>query len=153
MSEQIRRLLASRKFENLPVPAGFDKNVGSTTQRVPVTGNQPYDMSDLEAEVLGRKPKSAPQITKRGISEPLVEKAGFDLVARFQKAAKELEGKKKGADPLAPLAEHVAIVARNARDGGDGTPTVMADTAAALLAVDTKTRDMILRRAGNPTGV
>ena len=150
MSEQIRRLLASRKFENLPVPAGFDKNVGSTTQRVPVTGNQPYDMSDLEAEVLGRKPKSAPQITKRGISEPLVEKAGFDLVARFQKAAKELEGKKKGADPLAPLAEHVAIVARNARDGGDGTPTVMADTAAALLAVDTKTRDMILRRAGNP---
>jgi hypothetical protein len=149
MSEQIRRLLASRKFENLQVPAGFDKNVGNRTQRIPVTGNQPYDMSDLEAEVLGRKPK-AKFVPQRGVSEPLVEQAGFDLVASFQKAAEQLGTKKKGTDPLAPLAEHVAIVARNARDGGDGTPTVLADTAAALLAVDAPTRDMILRRAGNP---
>lgn len=121
----IRKLKTSSKFQTLRVPEGFDQNVR-------VTGPDG-------------------KVVEPGTSPDVVEDAGFDLIARFTKAEKSLADKKQAkGDPLAPLAEHVATVAREMRGGDGGSPTVSADVAAALLAVDTTTRDMILRRAGNP---
>ena len=151
MSEaNIRALLRSRKFETLPAPAAFDAGVGRETSRVVSPDTRPDGMSDLEAEVLGRK-APPPQYQKRqGANEGAVEAAGQDMIVRFRKAAEAVKSGKAKGDPLSPLAEHVRLVARNAADSTDGTPTVMADVAAALMSVDDSTRDMILRRAGNP---
>lgn len=117
----IRKLKTSNKFQTLRVPEGFDRNVR---------------VAGPDGEVV-----------EPGVSPDLVERSGFDLIARFKKAEESLAD---SPDSLTPLAEHVATVAREMRGGDGGSPAVSADVAAALLAVDTKTRDMILRRAGNP---
>lgn len=143
----IRQLQASRKFDTLRVPKGYDQNVGVDKKFVSEGDPVPPDMSSLEAEVLGRAPKGK-VVEQVGIREPeIVEKAGFDLIARFKKAEDSLGEDKTSLDPLA---EHVSTVAREMRGGDGGSPAVSADVAAALLAIKPQTRDMILRRAGNP---
>lgn len=143
----IRQLQASRKFDTLRVPKGYDQNVGVDKKFVSEGDPLPSDMSSLEAEVLGRAPKGK-VVEQVGIREPeIVEKAGFDLIARFKKAEDSLGEDRTSLDPLA---EHVSTVAREMRGGDGGSPAVSADVAAALLAIKPQTRDMILRRAGNP---
>jgi len=162
----LKKLAEARGLEGTGIPAGFDKNVGTSVRFAP--GEQPpAGMSQLEAEILGRK-TPAKMTTTRGANvedisdhaEVLRERfrraqveAGklMDKVSKSKKSGEKLDiNDEKFAKPFNDLIDHVRTVASNAGKNDGGDPTVLADVASALVSLDPQTRSMVLRRAGNP---
>jgi len=162
----LKKLAEARGLEGTGIPAGFDQNIGTSVRFAP--GEQlPAGMSQLEAEILGRK-TPAKMTATRGASVGDISNHADVLRERFRRAQVEAgklmdkvsKSKKSGekldinneafAKPFNDLIDHVRTVASNAGKDDGGDPTVLADVASALVSLDPQTRSMVLRRAGNP---
>lgn len=117
--------------------------------------------SDLQRGV-GRAIEITPQGSQKvsGVSLESVQRQSRDLAARAavaQERAKRirLSDKQKKLSPekreellSAPYADLADQIRQASKE--DGSPTVLAGLATALLTLDAPTRQMVLRRAGNP---
>lgn len=138
MSELVRRLqILTPEVKELRVPPAFMGGVGREIEITPrgsrkLTGASPKEVAaqadDLSARFAGAKEQSdriASTLRDASVSDEdrdrMVAEPFDDLVSQVRQYGKE-----------------------------DGGPTVLAGIASALLRLDDATRDMVLRRAGNP---
>lgn len=137
MSEVVRRLqILTPEVKALGVPQPFMGGVGRAieiTQRGSrkVTGASPKDVAaqadDLAARFAGAKKQSD------------------KIASRLSSGLSDDERERRVAEPFDDLISQVRQYGKQ-----DDSPTVLAGIASALLRLDGDTRDLVLRRAGNP---
>lgn len=137
MSEVVRRLqILTPEVKALRVPQSFMGGVGRAIEITPrgsrkVTGASPKDVAAQADELADRFAGAKKQSDK--------------IASRLSSGLSDDERERRVAEPFDDLISQVRQYGKS-----DDSPTVLAGIASALLRLDGDTRDLVLRRAGDP---